>query len=301
MPRKDRIDAFGASALVGFAFLFAVNQVVIKITNGGFQPVFLAALRSALAVVCVLAWMRWRGIPLRIEPGTAGAGLAIGTVFSLEFVGLFMALDLTTVARSAVIFYSMPLWLALGAHLWLPGERLTPPKVAGLALAFAGVAWAIQDREGAGGQASLAGDLFALMGALGWAGIALIARCTSMARVRPEVQLLWQVAVSVPVLLLLATFFGPFLRDPGPVHVAGLLFQVVAVVTFGFIGWLWLLQNYPAAQVGSFSFLTPVLGVALGWAVLGEEVSVSILGALVLVAAGIVLINRPARVRAVGA
>lgn len=291
MPRRDRIDGFGATALVGFAMLFAVNQVVIKLTNDGFQPVFLAALRSGLAVVFVLAWMRLRGIPIRIEPGTAWAGLALGAVFSIEFVGLFMALDLTTVARSSVIFYSMPLWLALGAHLWLPGERLTRRRSAGLAVAFAGVAWAILDRGGAG-QASLAGDLFALMGALGWAGIALVARGTAMARVRPEVQLLWQVAVSVPVLLGMALFFGPFLRDPGPEHVAGLLFQALVVVTFGFIGWLWLLQRYPAASVASFSFLTPVLGVALGWALLDEPVAPSVVGGLVLVAVGIVLINR---------
>jgi drug/metabolite transporter (DMT)-like permease len=292
MERKDRIDAFGAAALAGFALLFAVNQVVIKLTNGGFQPVFLAALRSAVALVCILVWMRLRGLSLAIAPGTVAPGILAGVIFTVEFICLFLALDLTTVARSSVIFYSMPVWTALGAHVLLPGDRLTPTRSAGLALAFAGVAWAILDRGGSEGRASLAGDLCALGGAIAWASMALLMRASRLSEVRPEVQLLWQVALSVPLLLLAATAFGPFLRDPGAWHVAGLVFQGMVVVTFGFIGWLWLLARYPASGVASFSFLTPVLGVLLGWALLGEPVHLSTLGALAMVAAGLVLINR---------
>jgi len=297
LERKDGIDGFGAAALAGFALLFALNQVSIKVTNGGFQPVFLAALRSAIAIPCILGWMKLRGLSLRPAPGTWVAGLLVGCVFSAEFICLYLALDLTTVARSSVIFYSMPVWLALAAHFLLPGERLTPLKATGLALAFAGVAWAILDRKTASGEASLAGDLFALGAALGWGGIALCVRVTALSRVRPEMQLLWQVVVSLPVLLLAAPFFGPLTREPGALHVAGLMFQAVVVVTFGFIGWLAMLQRYPASSVASFSFLTPVVGVALGWALLGEEVPTTVLGALALVAVGLVLINRPAKRR----
>ncbi|MBE0414735.1 MAG: EamA/RhaT family transporter, partial [Yoonia sp.] len=65
MERKSQIDLFGATALTGFAILLAFNQVVIKITNDGLQPVFFAGLRSAGAVICIWLWLRWRGIPLR--------------------------------------------------------------------------------------------------------------------------------------------------------------------------------------------------------------------------------------------
>lgn len=298
MQRKDHIDAFGAAALIAFSGLLGFNQVVIKIVNEGMQPVFWAGLRSAGAVLVLGLWMTARGRRPRIAPGTAWAGLLIGAVFSVEFVFLFLALDLTTVTRTSVIFYSMPVWLALAGHFLLPGERITPRKALGLALALAGVAWAIVDRGGPGGQAaSLAGDLCALGAAFGWAGIALCARATPLSRVTPEMQLFWQVTVSTPVLLALSPLFGPLVRDLAPVHLWGLGFQIVVIVSFGFVSWLWLLSRYPAAGVASFSFLTPVFGVALGWALLGEPVGPSVLGALVLVAAGIVLINRPARVQ----
>lgn len=295
MQRKDRIDAFGAVSLVMFSALLGFNQVVIKVVNDGLQPVFFAGLRSLGAVICILLWLRVRGRRLDFAAGTIWAGVLIGFVFSVEFIGLFMALDLTTVTRSSIIFYSMPVWLTLAGHFLLPGERITRQKFLGLVLAFGGVAWAISDRSAGGGQASLAGDLFALLAALGWAGIALCARATPLIRVPPETQLFWQVAVSAPILLALAPLFGPLVRDLQPIHLWGLAFQTVVIVTAAFIFWLWLLTVYPAGGVASFSFLSPIFGVGFGWLVLGEPIGPAILGPLALVATGIVLINRRPR------
>ncbi len=299
MEKKSQIDAFGAVALTGFALLLAFNQVVIKVTNGGLQPVFFAGLRSAGAVLCIWLWLRWRGIPLRFEKGTRAAGFAVGCVFAFEFLCLFVALDFTAVSRASVIFYSMPVWLAIMAHFAMPDDRVTPLKALGLGLALAGVAVAILTRDD--GAGSLWGDLAALGAAVGWALTALLAKASSLSRVRPEIQLMWQVGVSAPILLVAALFFGPFIRDLEPVHIAGLLFQIVVVVSAGFIFWLWLLSIYPASGVASFSFLSPVLAVALGWLMLGEDVGPSLIAALVLVAVGIVLINRPVRSRRMSA
>jgi len=288
--RLDRLDAFGVVGLTGFALLLAFNQVVIKVTNGGLQPVFFAGLRSAGAVICIALWCRWRGISVRGDRSIALAGLATGTIFAFEFLCLFIALDLTTVSRTAVIFYSMPVWMAILAHLFVPGDRLTGAKTLGLALCMAGVALAMMQRSG--GTASLWGDLAALGAAWGWAATAMMAKASPLRRLPPEGQLLWQVAVSAPILLLLAPVFGPLLRAPELIHWAGLAFQVVVVVSAGFIFWLWLLARYPASGVASFSFLSPVFGVGLGWLLLGETVGWPLVAALLLVAAGLVAINR---------
>lgn len=290
--RKDRLDGTGIAALLGVTALLAANQVIVKITTAGLQPVFFAGARSALAVLFVWGWMVWKGRAPRYTPGTLGPGLLIGAVFAVEFLCLFMALDLTTVSRAAIIFYSMPVWLGLAAHFGLPGERLTKVRALGLLLAFCGTAWAILDRGSSGGQGSLAGDLYALVGAFGWAGTAFIARRPRMAAVGPEMQLLWMVAVSAPMLLIVAPAFGPFLRAVEPMHWVWLVFQAGVVVAGGFISWLWLLSRYPAATVASFSFLTPIFSLTLGWLLMGEHLGWSILVAGGLVAAGIILINR---------
>jgi len=293
MPRKDRLDAFGGSVLLGLTLLLAFNQVIVKLVNAGLQPVFFAGLRSALAIVFVWAWLAWRGRPPRLTRATLPAGILIGAVFSAEFLFLFLALDLTTVGRSSLIMYSMPVWFAFLAHFWL-GERITPRKAAGLALAFGGCAIAILSRP-ATGEGSLLGDLCALGAAWGWALTAFVARRPVMRAEGPEMQLFWMVLVSTPILLLLAPFFGPLVRDLQPVHLVGLVFQASVVVAGGFITWLWLMSVYPSATVASFSFLTPILAILLGALIFGESVTWAILVAAALVAAGIVLINRSGR------
>ncbi len=294
MERKDHIDGFGAAALVVFAAVLGFNQVVIKVVNDGLQPVFAAGLRSAGAVVLLFFWMKWRGIAVSNGDTRVRDGLLMGTLFAVEFVFLFIALDLTTVVRTSVIFYSMPVWTALLAHLLLPSERMTGVKAMGLALAMAGVAWAMLDRP-AGGEASLLGDLLALAAAFCWTAIALLARVSSFARLPAEMQLFWQVSVSAVLLLAVAPLFGPFVRDFVPLHAWAFAFQVVVVVTGAFLAWFWLLKIYPAAGVASFGFLAPIFGVGFGAMILGETVNASLIGALGLVVVGLILINRTAR------
>jgi drug/metabolite transporter (DMT)-like permease len=291
--RKDKLDTFGLAMLLGVQFLLAVNQILIKFVNDGLQPVFFAGLRSFLAIGFVWAWLVWRRRPPRLTRASLPAGLLIGALFAAEFLFLFLALDLTTVGRSSLIMYSMPVWYAFLAHFGL-GERITPAKAAGLAFAFFGCAWAILSRPETG-EASLAGDLCALAAAWGWALTAYVARRPVMREEGPEMQLYWMVLVSAPILVLLSPLFGPLIRDLQPVHILVLLFQSSVVAAGGFIAWLWLLSVYPGSTVASFSFLTPVLALMLGAVLFDETITWSILFAAALITVGIVLINRPPR------
>lgn len=287
------MDAFGAAALIAFALHLAFNQVVIKVANGGFGPIYAAGLRSAGAVVVLLIWMKLRGIPLTVPRAAVPAGILSGVLFGFEFMVLFSALDFTTVSRASVIFYSMPVWLAIASHFLMPDDRLSGIKSIGLAMAMLGVAIALLDRSDT--SASLEGDLMALGAALGWAGIALLVKTTPLKTVPPAQQLMFQVLVSAPILLGAAVISGDLLRDPELIHYAALLFQIVAVASLGFLVWFWLLTIYPASSVASFSFLSPIFAVILGWLLLGEEVGPQAWVALGLVSAGIYLINRKPR------
>ena len=287
------IDLPGAVALIGFSALLGFNQVVIRVVNEGLQPVFFAGIRSAGALLCLYLWLWLRRKPMRMQARHLAPGLALGAVFAAEFVFLFLALDYTTVTRTSVIFYTMPLWLAVMGHFLLPGEGMTRTKALGLVLAFAGVALAIVWRGGGGGEASLLGDILALLAAISWAAIALLVRATPLRSETPEVQLLWQLSGSAVILICLAPLFGPLIRDLQPIHLWGLAFQIVVIASAGYAFWLWLLSIYPAAGVASFSFLAPIFGVAFGWLLLDETMSLSIALALILVCAGLILINRP--------
>lgn len=296
IERKPHIDAFGATALLGFSMLMGLNQVMIKLVNAGFAPVFQAGLRSACAILPVILIATLARKRLTVRDGSLVPGLLCGLLFSTEFVLLFSALEYTTVARASVLFYTMPVWVAVAAHFIIPGERLTPRRILGLVLAVGGVAVALLDEAPQMTPNALLGDIMCIVGSFCWAGIALMARTTALSRSTPEMQLIYQLVVSSVVLLLIAPLFGELIRTvTGPI-LGMFAFQVLVVISIGFLGWFWILQRYPASDMTAFSFLSPLFGVIASWLILNEEITPSIIGALVLTGGGIALVSwRPRR------
>ncbi|WP_417208165.1 DMT family transporter [Antarctobacter sp.] len=290
MERKQQMDLAGAVGMVVFATMLAFNQVAIKFTNDGFGPIFAAGVRSLLALAVLALWIRFSGRRVGGLRHTLWPGLMLGLLFSVEFIFLFLALDLTSVSRASITFYAMPVWLALVAHFTLPGEALSPRRALGLVLAMTGVAWALANPESRG-AGDFRGDILALLASWSWAGIALTVRLTRVSELPAEGQLFWQLAVSAVVLCAVSPLFGPLLREPDALSLFGLGFGVL-VASLGFLFWLRLMGIYPASDIASFSFLSPVMAVAFGWMIFDEPVGLGFLGALVLVGVGIVLINR---------
>ena len=295
MERKDRIDAFGGAVLLSFSLLMGLNQVMIKLVNAGLQPVFQAGLRSAFALLPVLAFAILARRRLGLTDGSLWPGLLCGSFFAIEFLLLFQGIEYTGVARASVLFYTMPFWVAAGAHFLIPGERLTWVRAIGLVLAIAGVALALLRNDNPASEDALLGDLMCLIGAVFWAGIVFLLRLTKLSKSSTEMQLLYQLAVSAVILLAAAPLFGPLIREMTPALAGIFAFQVIAVVCVGFLAWFWVLKIYPASDMASYSFLAPVFGVLFSWLILGEEISWSVIAALALVAAGIYLVNRRAR------
>lgn len=297
VERKDRIDALGGTALVVFSALLGLNQVLVKLVNAGLAPVFQAGLRSACAFLPVLAFAWLARRRLSLTDGSLGPGVVCGTVFAVEFLLLFQSVEYTSVARVSVLFYTMPVWVALGAHLLIPGERLTRTRTLGLVLAVAGVALAFARNPSPATEQALMGDLLALAAAMCWAAIAFLARLTRLARASPEMQLLYQLGVSAPLLLAAAPLFGPLVRGMTPALWSIFAFQVLVIVCVGFLTWFHILKVYPASDMAAFGFLAPVFGVLFSWLILGERISAEIIAALVLVGLGIYLVNRKPRAR----
>ena len=292
---KAHLDGVAVSTLVVCCFVWGLNQVAIKVTNGGLQPLFQAGLRSLLACLLVVAWCRVRRIPLFERDGTLIAGVVAGLLFGAEYVLVFIGLDFTSASRGIVFLYSMPLMVAVGAHFFIPGERLTVMKTVGFASAFAGIDIVLSDKLSLPSPRALIGDARCLGGVLAWAATTLVIKRSRLATTSAEKLLVYQLAVSAVMLLALAPFYGPFLRDFTGLVAAAFAFQVVIVVSVSYLVWFWMLSRYPAARLSSFVFLTPLFGVALGWLLLSEPLSPWLLLALALVAFGIYLANRPER------
>ena len=192
-------------------------------------------------------------VTLSVSDGTLKPGILNGLLFSGEFCLLFLALDYTSVARASLFFYAMPFWVAIGAHFLIPEERLSSTRSLGLALAVCGIALGLSGKSDDLQGDAWIGDLLCLLAGIFWAGIALLTRTTSLARTSPEMNLLYQLAVSAVVLLAISPLFGDPIRELTPMILGIFTFQVIVVVAFGFVVWFWILSIYPVSDRKMFA------------------------------------------------
>ena len=294
MEKKTKIDAFGAIALIAFSLLLGINHVVIKIVNLGLNPIFFAGIRSFIAFFFIIFWMRLANKPIVFNKENFKISLIAGVIFAFEFLFLFLALDFTSVSRNSIIYYSMPLWLTILLFFTKSNERNSFLKSLGLILAFTGVVISVTNFEIKLilNSTNFIGDILAFLAALFWAILIIIAKNSNFSKVLPEMQLLWMVMVSAPILTIFSIFIEEPIRDFEIIHIWGVLFQSIIVVAGGFLFWLWLLARYPASGVASFSFLTPIFTIFFGWLILGEVITTNFLIAAFLVISGLILINK---------
>jgi drug/metabolite transporter (DMT)-like permease len=285
------VDPRAAATMVLLCALWALGQIAIKLGNEGISPMWQAGMRSAGAAALVVLWMLVRGIPLASPPGIAPYGWLIGIAFGVEFACFYVGMALTTAARATVLIYTAPFFVAVGAHLLL-GDRLNATRIAGLVLALGGVAVAMSDRGGPAGG-SLAGDLLCLAAGFLWAVTTLIVKATPMRTEQPERTLLWQLWVSALVLFGASWLHGEAgVFAPTPTVWFALAYQTMIVASATYLAWFMLVQRFSAASLSAFTFMTPLFGVGFAALLLGEPLTVAMLTAAALIAAGIFLVNR---------
>jgi drug/metabolite transporter (DMT)-like permease len=299
---NDRI-APGPAAfalMVLLCTIWGLQQVAIKFTLPGISPVLQVGLRSLGAAVLVFAWARLRGLKLFGADETLRPGVLAGTLFALEFACIFAGLEHTAASRMVVFLYTAPCFTVLGLHWFVPGERIGLRHGLGVALAFAGIIAAFAEGMGRTATADFPsmwlGDLLGVVAAILWAATTVVIRGSSLGRVAAARVLLYQLAVSAAIALPLSFLMGePGITAPTPTVLLSLAYQTVMVAFASYLTWFWLLTRFLASRLMVFSFLTPLFGVAFGVLLLNEHLSAQFGLAALLVVAGIVLVNAPAK------
>ena len=298
MPtRRSHLDATAIGLLLACCFVWGFQQVLIKLTLPHIAPVFQAALRMAGASLCLLLWCRWRGIVLWQRDGSLWSGLLAGSLFSLEFACIYLGLLDTSASRLTIFLYTAPFWVAVCVPLRVRSERLGPWQWVGLFLAFGSVGLALQ--EGWHGQGDYPlqwrGDLLGVMAGALWGLTTVTLRTTRVGQVGAEKMLIYQLGGGALVLPLISLALG----EPWNWAAPSLAWVSVAIqCTLGafvtILIWMWVIARYPATQVTSFSFLSPMFTLVIAILWLGEPWTWSLAIAMAGVAAGIVMVNRPA-------
>jgi drug/metabolite transporter (DMT)-like permease len=299
MPEKDsqadrRLPLSAGLILVVLCFLWGAQAVSIKFSNQGMPPLMAGALRSLVAGILVWVYARMKGRAVAFPPGQTRHALVVGLLFGLEFLFVYWGLAFTPASRSAIFLYTHPFWVALGAHFFLKGDRLTPVKLLGLVLAFCGVAAVFQARSPELPRLYWVGDLMELFAAVSWAATTLyIKRTTEKVSLDHFQTLFAQLIYSVPVMALGSVLFElPADLDLNRVVSAALVYQAVVVAFASYLVWFWLIHRHTVSRLAAFTFMAPLFAVILGGLVLDEPLTFLVWVGLACVAGGLYVVNR---------
>jgi len=292
MKSKDYLDHKAIILIIILTLLWGFNFPAIKYSNRGVSPVFASTLRSIIASICGLIYCLRKGERVFHTNIMLFHGFMVGLMFGLEFACIYFGLLYTDAARSVLFVYMSPFVVAVGAHLFLRGDRLNFLKTLGLVLAFMGIFVVFGGRPKTAKPTMLIGDILEIAAAFLWGATTLYIKKFMAERVHPINTFLYQLFFSIPILGVVSILLEPnWIYGVDPYIVASLFYQSVIVAFISYFIWFKLIHEYSVSRLSAFTFFTPIFGVLFGIFFLNEEFTPSLMVGLPLVSMGIFLVN----------
>ena len=270
----------------------------IKVALETIPPFLMGGIRYAVAGVLLAGWLRAGGRPL---PDRAEwPRLAVLGVLMLGFGngGVVWAEQYIASGLAAVMIATSPFWM-VAVDAALPGstDRMRWRQWLGLSVGFTGIVllvWPDLQIAGAASRQVLLGILALQIACAGWAvASAYTKRRVGASDVLGAAAL--QMIFGGLFMMLLGTVVGewPALSFNTKTSVA-LVYLIGAGSLLAFAAYSYALRHLPMATVSLYTYINPVIAVALGTLLLGEPFRLSMLAAGAIIVLGI-LIVRPGR------
>lgn len=290
--RRTTVDWGIAAAL---SLIWGTAFLLTRIALGSIPPATLATLRLgvAAAVLCLQMRVARHRFPTsgRVWLHFAVLGL-LGN--ALPFFLLSWGQQRITSSLAGILMATIPLVTLVLAHFF-DGDRMTPPRVAGFVLGFAGVVVLIGPdalRQLGGSQTEVVSQLAALAAALCWAGTAIVAaRLPAMhATVAAAGTLLAGTALTLPLAL---AWEQPWHVAVTPGALAAALWLGVVATAVADTLYYRLIAGAGPTFFALINYVVPVVAAVAGVVVLDETLPATALAALVLILIGLALGQRP--------
>lgn len=274
------------TVVIAWGLTWPVNKVILE----SLPPLWLMALRSAMATVALFVIAIWRG-RLALPPRADLPVLFSITLLHMVGFALLAAwgLQLVPTGRSVVLAYTTPLWVTPGASLFLR-ERLTPRRMLGVVVGLLGLAvlfnplafdWA--NREAVLGNGAI------IVAALLWAASILHIRGHRW-HSTPFDLVPWEMLLATAILMPLAVATSTMTDAEWNVRlVALLLYAGVPGTAVAYWATAVASRNLPAVTTSLGLLATPVVSVVIATIWLGEALTLPLLAAIVLILGGVAI------------
>jgi drug/metabolite transporter (DMT)-like permease len=264
-------------------------------------PFLMAAIRFTIAGLIIIAFDLARHPEARRLPSrrqlldsiiVGGLLLGVGN----GFVVFSQSLEVPS-GVAAILVSMTPLWFAVLGWLYLR-QRLPRLVVIAIVVGFAGTVLLIWPAGEGANRFDLLGILMLLLAELGWAHGSIYSQQRAQLPPSPLSASGIQMLAGAGLAFIEALISGePARFHPESISTASLLALVYLIFVgsmLAYTSYAWLLRNAPLSLVGTYTYVNPVVAVALGTAFLGEPLSVRtiVASAIILVAVAIIVTAR---------
>jgi drug/metabolite transporter (DMT)-like permease len=274
--------------------IWGTTWLAIKVGLDDLPPFLSASLRFVIAssVLFLVKRNRW----FRGEEGSKDQHLFY---FMISFLWITLPYGLVywgeqyvSSGLSAIIFATMPFYVAVMGHFWITGETLTVRKVLGLLVGFSGLLVIFFDTTGEP-------TVYALYGLVALALSPLTAAISNVL-VKRRITHIDPVSMNAYVMVYGAVFLmasSLFLEWDQPYRFSGMaIFTLFYLGIMGsalaFVLYVYLLKTETALKMSLIVYITPVIALFVGWLFREETVTVMVVVGSVLVFLGIYLVSR---------
>ncbi len=292
--KKIRITPIEGLLLL-VALVWAANFSIVKSSLPYIDPMSFNAFRFAISIVLMVGILVGKGgfkpVPWKDVPALFALGLLGNTAYQLFFI---FGLNLTHSANASVMLGTIPVWVALVSHFFFD-EKMTRFRTIGVSLTFGGIILILtgSGKELSFGSGTLYGDMLTLGSALVFGTYTVLSK-DFLKRYAP-LQLTVMSMVSGGGVLVLAAIPDLMVLEYAAIPFSawmGALYSGLLSVGIAYIIWNHALNQVGAVRTATYQNLVPVLGVLIGYFLMGEPLAaLQMVGSLVVIS-GIIVTRR---------
>ncbi|MCH8815036.1 MAG: DMT family transporter [Chloroflexi bacterium] len=283
--------AFAVLLLIGS--IWGSSFLFMKVLLDDISPIEIVAGRLFFGMLAIGLFVGWRRIRVRVTP------LLIVQMSFLAFIGNIIPFGLIAWGEehidsgiAGVLNSTMPIFTAILAAIFLAEERITPMRLAGIALGFAGVLALTGVDIVNVTDSSVLGQL-AVIGAAFCYGIGAVYTRSLLGSHDPvslaSLQITLAMVLTIPLVFIIEGSPGYGMSAESVLSLLGL---GVLGTGLAYVLFYWLIDNIGSVRSSLVTYVVPVIALFLGWLVLDEGIGLNVILGSALIIGGVASVMR---------
>lgn len=279
--------------------IWGTTYLAIKIALEGIPPLLIGGIRYVMAGLTLVAWVVLRGG--RLPPRSLWPQLAVtgGLLLGLGNGGVLVAEQWVPSGMAAVVIATTPFWMVGVEALHAGGLRPTGRQILGLLVGFVGIlvlVWPDLTGDHAGGWRFGVGLVALQVACAAWSVGSSISRRIPQTGGLPLPTTALQMLFGGVWMLAAGTLIGEWRTAAFPMRsMLAVLYLAYIGGLAGFVAYMYALSRLSVSFVSLYTYINPVIAVALGTLFLGERFDSRMAAAVAVVLAGMALVTSGGR------